>query len=143
MHLHSTTYMSEEEDVGLTSVPGDVGADPIDELMGTLIGKLKTYCPNLFCKLSLWERDYLENSTDLNFVTTSALSTFTTELSSASLRAPASLETPSAPSCAIRQPPQSAEALPPSSPTITPPLSSVLQGSTAPLAVDASPNPSY
>jgi hypothetical protein len=26
---------------------------------GTLIGKLRFFCPNLFIKLSAWERDFL------------------------------------------------------------------------------------
>jgi hypothetical protein len=102
---------------------------------------MKSYCPTLFSKLSLWERDFLENSIDLHLVTTSALSTFTSELSSTSLQVPDIVETPSAPSCAIRQPSLLTEAFHPYSPTNTPPLSNASQDTIAPLAVNASPEP--
>jgi hypothetical protein len=39
-----------------------VGMDePQVDATNTLIGKIKIYCPSLFFKLSLWERDFLEN----------------------------------------------------------------------------------
>jgi hypothetical protein len=137
----TTAYMSQEEDLGLTAAPGDIGEIPLDDSMGSLIGKLRSYCPTLFSKLSLWERDFLENSANLHHVTTSTLSTFTSELNTISLQVPTTTETPSAPTCATRQPSPLTEVLHPSSPSNTPPLSITSQDTIEPLEMNTSLEP--
>jgi hypothetical protein len=40
---------------------GETGSLDVDPNLDTnsFLGKLQTYCPNFFMKLSLWERDFL------------------------------------------------------------------------------------
>jgi hypothetical protein len=57
------------EEQGLRGGGETVGMEELqDGVTNTLIGKVKTYCPSLFFKLSLWERDYLEKSALLHSV---------------------------------------------------------------------------
>jgi hypothetical protein len=62
-------YMSEEENAGLDTYSTDIDDATEGKLSGTLIGKLRSFCPNFYSKLSAWERDFLENSVTLNTVT--------------------------------------------------------------------------
>jgi hypothetical protein len=73
---HSDLYMSEEENVGLDTYSVDIEAATDGDLSGMLIGKLRSYCPNFYFKLSAWERDFLENFVALNKVTSMILLEF-------------------------------------------------------------------
>jgi hypothetical protein len=61
--------MSEEENASLYTYSADIEAASEGELSSTLIGKLRSFCPNFYFKLLAWERDFLENSVSLNIVT--------------------------------------------------------------------------
>jgi hypothetical protein len=59
---YSDLYMDEEEDVGLDAVTVDCEAGVDVDSTGSLIGKIRSFCPNIYFKLSAWERDFVENS---------------------------------------------------------------------------------
>jgi len=61
-------YMSEEETgaQGALYAGSEVGL--LEDDLASLIGKLRIFCPNLFIKLSAWDRDFLEKSSLSNAV---------------------------------------------------------------------------
>lgn len=61
-------YMSEEEFGTLGDLYAGSEAGFLEDDSASLIGKLRTFCPNLFFKLYAWECDFLQKSSLLNAV---------------------------------------------------------------------------